>query len=325
MVVCPVLAVAAEPTCGGLRLAVETELDRRFPGLADSVRAAFSARDDMEGCPRVELAFSQQEIQLRVALADGRFAERSLARPEDVVPTLQALVIVPERTEPAEPTRARDELDSVSKPRQKPARRRAARPVRRAPTPDPSVADRGVLASGEDSQEPSALRIELSAAVGAHSGDNGRASLNFGLQSLLDIHRFLAGFQVRLDQYHDSGQDMGSAFEIAALTGRRFDFDVLALDVLLGPSLAFQASSNADVAVREGIAPPPMPPTPPEGDENATYAFLGVRSSFFHASTLRPFVAADASVRLDARDLSGVDVFPAWAVGVAVGATVGTL
>jgi hypothetical protein len=175
------------------------------------------------------------------------------------------------------------------------------------------------------SAEPSALRIELSAAVGAHSGENSRSSLNFGVQSLLDIHRFLAGFQVRLDQYQAMAEGMGGALELAALGGRRFELGVVALDVLLGPSLAFQTSSSTDVAAREGAEVTRLPPPPTNEGGGAVFAFLGLRGSFFPNSNLRPFMSGDAALRLDTRESPDSDVFPTWTVGVSVGATVGTL
>lgn len=321
----PSPALAAELGCVGLRLEVDEELERRFPDLADRVRAAFSARDDTDACPEVKLAFAQQEIQLRVALADGRAAERSLARPEDVVPTLQALVIVPERADVSVSERsAAVEAAPVAATRRPKARSRSS-PARRSRTREAVVTDRGVVPDPTDSTEPSALRIELSAAVGAHTGQNGRSSLNFGVQSLLDIHRFLAGFQVRIDQYQGMAEGMGSAFELAVLGGRRFELGLVALDVLVGPSLAVQTSSTTDVAVREGAEASRPPPPPPDEGDDSVFAFLGVRSSFFPNSNLRPFVAGDAELRLDARESPDADPFPTWAVGVSVGATVGTL
>jgi hypothetical protein len=320
--VCPAPVRAAELGCVGLRLEVEPELERRFPDLADRVRQAFAARDDTDACPEVKLAFARQEIQLRVALADGRAAERTLARAEDVIPTLQALVIVPERSDAGVPERSfPDEPAPAAAPRSNEARARSTRTARRTPAPDAAVADPGLMPAPGESAEPSTLRIELSAAVGAHSGENGRSSLNFGVQSLLDIHRFLAGFQVRLDQYQ-GGE--GGAFELAALGGRRFELGVVGLDVLIGPSLAFPTSSSTDVAVREGAEVARLPP-PPTDEGNAVFAFLGVRSSFFPNSNLRPFVAGDAALRLDERASPDADLFPTWAVGVAIGATVGTL
>jgi hypothetical protein len=324
-VVCAAPARAAELGCVGLRLEVEAEVERRFPDLADRVREAFSARDDMETCPEVKLAFARQEIQLRVALADGRAAERTLARAEDVVPTLQALVIVPERTDAAVPERSFPDAPApVATTRPTKARARSARTTRRTPARDAVVADRGVP-SPTVSAEPSALRIELSAAVGAHSGENSRSSLNFGVQSLLDIHRFLAGFQVRLDQYQAMAEGMGGALELAALGGRRFELGVVALDVLLGPSLAFQTSSSTDVAAREGAEVTRLPPPPTNEGGGAVFAFLGLRGSFFPNSNLRPFMSGDAALRLDTRESPDSDVFPTWTVGVSVGATVGTL
>ena len=326
LVLSPSLA-AAELECAGLRLAVDAELAERFPALADSVRAAFLARGDTDSCPQVELALREQDIEVRVALADGRSTVRSLARAEDVVPTLQALVIVPERGETTDTTRAASPaapkvvpVNAASKraeTKSAPKTRSRAR-AQRAGEPGDTVEDRGVLAVEPEPAAPSALRIELSAAVGAHSGEEGRSSLNFGLQSLLDIQRFLAGFQVRLDQYQ--GGESG-AFEIALLGGRRFDFGVVGLDLLLGPSLASLGDSSQDVRADTASRPPP----PVEEDANAAYAFLATRVSFFPHSTLRPFVSGDAALRLDERTTLDPAPFPTWSAGVSVGATVGTL
>lgn len=325
----PSHAASAEVACAGLRLEVEGALERRFPDLAESVRAAFSARDDTDACPQVRLTFADPAIQLEVALADGRSTVRSLARPEDVVPTLQALVIVPERPEAANsspPARA-GTSKQVASERSRPAHRQARRPASGAAASGTNpTSDRGLVAAPPDAFEPSDVRIELSTFLGAHSGEDGRSSLNFGVSALLDVHRFLGGLQLRVDQYQGMAQGQGNAFELAALLGRRFDLEIVGLDLLIGPSAAFQGSSgdSQDVSATE-MRSITVTNSATEADENAAYVCAAARGSLFPHSALRPFVAADAALRLDEHAAHVAPLFPEWALGVSIGVTVGTL
>lgn len=317
----PSQAGAAELSCAGLRLEVEPELGRRFPELADSVRAAFSARDDTDACPAVRLAFAESVIRVEVALADGRSTVRSLARPEDVIPTLQALVIVPEPSDAPSASKAAAAVEPAPKRARDTRRRSRARTAKRPTQRTDPLADRGLVPPAAEAFEPSAVRIELSTYLGAHAGHNGRSSLNFGVSTLLDIERFLAGLQLRIDQYQGTEEGRGDAFELAALVGRRFDTELVGVDLLLGPSAAFHSSSmTTDVAVperRDAVAT--------TSEENAVYACLAARGSLFPGSVLRPFVAADAALRLDESSAPVADTFPYWALGVTLGVTVGTL
>ena len=82
---CP--AVAIEP---------DDDFRSRFPELVERIRGELSARTDIDTCARVELRASDAVITVSVTLPDGRAASRSLLRPDDVVPTLQGLLLVPE-------------------------------------------------------------------------------------------------------------------------------------------------------------------------------------------------------------------------------------
>src|SRR5207244_6100225 len=60
------------------------------------IQSELAGRADGDGCARVERQFEgDQVITMSVTLPDGRAASRSVTRQDDVIPTLQALLLVP--------------------------------------------------------------------------------------------------------------------------------------------------------------------------------------------------------------------------------------
>ena len=88
-------AFAAGPPCSSMAVAVDAGVRARWPELPGQVRQAFETRTDVDTCARVELALNDGSIAIGVTLPDGRSASRQVLRREDVLSTLEALLLVP--------------------------------------------------------------------------------------------------------------------------------------------------------------------------------------------------------------------------------------
>jgi hypothetical protein len=324
-------AFAEEPSCAAMTLEVDASVSARWPGLVNRVREAFEARDDIDRCARVKLTPGEGSVTVDVMLPDGRSATRSVSRQEDVVPTLEALVLVPalvpqrsvqgQTPAPDPPASGSPEASSRSAPQPEasPPGTRDVRPRGGLPVPDrdPSAASPGY--------PPSRLRIELSVMTGARVGD-GQASVGLGAVSFLDLSGWLVGLQGRADRYRAlSGETPGaSVLEVAVLAGRRFRFRNTALDLVAGPAEVLQGTTTfASQPTATGGATV-------TGSSSSTVPrlLLGARVDFSALSTLHPFVGLDGEVGPtragDGGGLPEVPRLPVWTLGLALGATVGT-
>jgi len=213
--VCARPSSAEASACALLGIEVAPDLSARWPELASQLREAFRARDDIDQCARSKLRSHDASISIEVFLPDGRSATRTVARREDVVPTLESLLLVPQQTErepasslepsAAQPSPALAAAAPPSPPSGSPTRTRDA-PLRRSM----AVAER-------DAAEPSAmrhasrLRIELSVVTGGRVGD-GQAGVGLGAFSFLELSGWLIGFEGRVDRYRTlADADPGSA------------------------------------------------------------------------------------------------------------------
>ncbi|HYQ16844.1 MAG TPA: hypothetical protein VEQ58_13830, partial [Polyangiaceae bacterium] len=101
--VSPSAALAAERGCPALTIEADASFRERFPELLARLRAELAGRSDLDACARVELSVQDSAvIGVSVTLPDGRAASRNMTRQDDVLPTLQALLLVPEHA-PAAP------------------------------------------------------------------------------------------------------------------------------------------------------------------------------------------------------------------------------
>src|SRR5450432_78466 len=103
-------AFAAVPDCSALRIEAAPELSAHWPELLNQLRAALDARDDIDHCAGIRLLSRDGSVAVEVTLPDGRSAMRMVSGPEDIVPTLESLLLVPElmeqeQTSPLEPSR----------------------------------------------------------------------------------------------------------------------------------------------------------------------------------------------------------------------------
>jgi hypothetical protein len=300
-------------------LAVEADAPflSQSPGLVERIRAELGARPDLDPCARVALRREQEAlIAVAVTLPDGRSASRHVTREEDIVPTLQALLLVPARP-PAPALRP--------KPTPRPAH--AAQRRATAALPPPAL-DR---ADATDARGPREFGIELSAITGVRVGD-GQFGAGAGVLSLLELHGWLLGFEGRADGYRPlSGGDPETALELALLAGRRFDLGSVALDLTAGPGVAMNGISVASsevtrVEASDGVqTPPPMLPRAPDRSAGPMpRVLLGARVGFSPRSMFRTFAGVDAEFGPAPGADSRTGTLPRFAFGLAVGATVGT-
>src|SRR5258708_629173 len=88
-------AFGADPPCSSIAVAVDASTRARWPELPGQVRQAFQTRTDIDACARRQITLNAGSIVIGVILPDGRSALRQVSRREDVLPTLEALLLVP--------------------------------------------------------------------------------------------------------------------------------------------------------------------------------------------------------------------------------------
>jgi hypothetical protein len=322
--VCPRTALAAGRSCPGMSIEVDASFRARFSDLLERIQSELAARSDVDACARVALRLEgDRVITMSVTLPDGRTAARSVTRREDVIPTLQALLLVPVPSL-ATPTAAAAAAPAPVAPSAPAAPRRALRlNFRSRPDRDVPPATSGARHLG----------VELSLLTGARVGD-GQLGMGVGALSFLEVHGWLLGFEGRADSYRAIlGGDPETALELAALAGRRFDFGGLALDFTAGPAVAMKglAFSNTTTVARldmsmNAVVPPPPPQSDPSSGP-VPRLLLGARFGFTPRSVFRTFVGVDGEIgpaRVPDDAPAGSARLPTFSLGLALGATVGT-
>ena len=302
--------VLAGERCGSPAVEADADVGARWPDLGARVRGALHGRDDVDACARVTIGLASAGIVVVVVLPDGRQASRLVSRAEDVVPTLEALLLLPgSAAGAADAERAR-----AAKP--------PASPPAAAPSSAPVVS--ASPATGTNS-EPGRLRLEFSLVTGGRAGD-GQVGFNLGALTLFDAAGWLVGFEAAASAYQRvAGGPGGAALAGAIVGGRRVWFNDIALDLTVGPALAVRGIGNSVAVARmadgSGAAPPPV--------DDGPWARLlcGARVNFRARSILRTFAGLDGEVALGRQSTdvaAGEARLPAWTIGAVVGVTVGT-
>jgi len=311
------------PACPPVAVATDANVRRRWPDLPEQIQRVFELRDDVDACARIDITITGPSVVLKVTLPDGRTAARAVSRREDVLAALEALLLLPENgasaAPPASPTTT-TAAGTPAKPTrvESPARIEAIVTILPREAPPPS------------SERGSSLRIELGLGVEARAGD-GQMGVGLGVASFLDLAHWLLGFQARIDHYRliaggDNAMTAGTdsiALELDALFGRRFELGTTALDLVAGPALAMHG--NVSVTAPATGAKSAMSPAPDE--QGGPSLLASSRLTFRARSLLRTFIQLDGEL---GRRRSIPDpqpdqaALPAWTVGLAVGATVGT-
>jgi hypothetical protein len=199
---------AGEGRCSSLAVDADADLGARWPDLPERIRGALAGRRDVDLCARVALGLGPKGIVVAVVLPDGRSASRSVSRPEDVVPTLEALVLLP-RAEAGAPDVHKI---GAAKPAGDGARVIAASSAPIVSTRAPAANDAGF--------GPGRLRLEFSLLTGARAGD-GAAGVTFGALTLFDIAGWLLGFEASASGYQGAAPGPGASALAAAVVGGR--------------------------------------------------------------------------------------------------------
>jgi hypothetical protein len=305
---------AGEGRCASLAIDADAAVGERWPDLPGRIRGALAGRRDVDLCARVALGLGPNGIVVAVVLPDGRSASRLVSRPEDVVPTLEALVLLP-RVEAGAP-----DVRPVGPA--KPAGD-GARAIAASSAP---VVSASAPAANEAGPEPGRLRLEFSLLTGARAGD-GEAGVTFGALTLFDIAGWLLGFAASASGYQGTTPGPGaSALAAAVVGGRRFWWRGVALDVTAGPAVAVRGIGSTVVSrtadgTGGGAAPPPI------DDGPWPRLLTGARVIFRPRSLVRTFAGLDGELALARRPAdapSDAARLPAWTVGVVLGITVGT-
>ena len=305
-------ALAAERPCTAMRIEAEPNVRRLWPELEETVREALEDRSDVDACAHVTIGVvsdrRHDRITIGVVLPDGRTTSRSVDRHEDVIPTLEGLLLMPlDRAEDTAPAMTVETAAVV--------------PVEAvAPLPTRDV-QRDLPRNNHDAANR--VRIELSVMTGARFGDR-HGSVGAGLLSFLDVGGWLGGFSARADYFQAmDGSPPGADLSLTVLGGRRFRFDSVSIDLVGGPSLALQGTNTSvfeTPATGRRVVETTYPPVP--------RVVLGARLNFRARSALRAFVGVDGERALSQTEpatIGDVPQLPIWSLGFAVGATVGTL
>ena len=120
-------ALAATPACAAMVVEADDAVHTQFPELPEHVLGTFVTREGIDSCAKVALSLNPPVIVVEVTLADGRSASRSVAHREDVVPVLEALLVLPQDDAPV--SRCRTARYSQSAAESQSSRATAAAPV----------------------------------------------------------------------------------------------------------------------------------------------------------------------------------------------------
>lgn len=334
---CPFDALAAERDCPGMIVGADAAVRDHWPDLVPTIESRLSTRADIDRCVHVDLRLVGNVIMVSVTLPDGRAASRALTNSDDVIPTLQGLLLVPELVGESAPLPSPAAVGATPSSTPRRPAIAATSSSTRAPPHQNAFVDQTPPTQRDQLPTTAAARslgIELSLFTGARLGD-GQLGIGAGALSFVELDAWLIGFVGRADSYRPvTGGDRETALELAILAGRRFELGSMALDVSAGPGLAVKGSSSSqgeevhhesstNTDTPPDVPPPVLAPEPRSGP--VPRVLLGARLGFGPRSVLRGFVGIDGEVGAElARSDPSSARLPAYSAGLSVGATVGT-
>ena len=314
---CPLPSRASDAACPPVPVETDRLVNARWPSLPGRVGAALEGRRDIDNCARITIrldtrAIAAPAIVLEVVLRDGRSTSRSVSRAEDVIPILEALLLLP--------------AVDTSLPGAGPVSA-AVQPARAATLGSargPATVEFAAVEPAAPTMQPGRLGIEFSIAAGARIGD-GQAGVGVAARTSFDLGGWLLGFEGAADHYQ--GIESGSSaavLKLAVLAGRRFRLGSMALDLTAGPAVAMNGFGNK-VAVQAGTGASVGLP-PPESDGLQKRLACGARLTF-RGGSVRTFAGVEGELALEKSPTAPMAVeprLPGWTAGLIVGATVGT-
>jgi hypothetical protein len=272
-------------------------LSPAWESAASQLKNDLKSLGELDRCAVVTLLPAGAEMIVQVVLADGRSAVRHVRRAEDLVSTIEALLLLP-------PAAA---YDSPPAP-----------PPAMAPEPTPETSTIGSR-SAPTQHTPAAAQVELG------FGGNARTSgtpLFWGAGAMFVAQLALDGWLIGTEGHWDvfdapvtlvtpGGFNMQTV-GIGAAAGRRIENGALRFDILVGPELLVE-NEEAD-GTGDGVG----------GTSNDVRLHLTTRLLGARAKSPRWFGAFDAdasparfrrSLRMD----SSLPQSPAWSAGLGVG------
>ena len=294
------------------------------PALARAIDAALAARVDVDRCARVTITERGKGFDVAVVLEDGRHASRFVGRGEDVLPTVEALVLLPRAT-PTPPAASAPIVAAADRPGEVP---REA-PTAAAPRSDPDRPVAPVAPTAPVDPEldrareaaPPGTRGEVGLLSTLRVGDQ-HAAVGLGVLGFLNLGGWLVGASARAERIESAGAE-GTLFSVAALGGSRLHEGSVALDAYGGPALAILGGQT------ERIATPATGQALRQTDTSVMpRLLLGLRLGFRARSAFRPFVGIEGDLGLrglDQDESPAVQILrtPPWSAGLALGAAVG--
>lgn len=308
-------ALAAEQPCTGVTVTAHPSVVTRWPTLSERVRSAVVERSDIDHCASAHLSTGGETITLEVILDDGRSTIRRLSAAEDVVPALEALLLVPPR-EAVTTTRA---VETKRHPRD--AETKRGRRSSPAGPPTMSERDTPVPAEREQLVEPEAgVGFLFSIGGGARAGDR-QTSGHLGAMALLQVSGWLVGVDGRAVTYEVPLSDgiPQSATELTAVAGYRFGAGTLSLDLMAGPTLVVQQDMEVSVG-------PTVKREPTTISRVVPRLFFGSRLTLGARSVLGGFVGIEGAAGPSGESgtsAAHAPALPQWMLGFVIGATLG--
>ncbi len=300
-------ALADAQGCPPLAVDADEQVLALWPELPERLRDALAAREGLDTCVQVELRHTNSSITVQVTLRDGRSASRDVPEQDDVVPALEALLLLPASERAAQQSLAAPTTAPAAAPGRKPVRERLL------PVTGEAIDRDRAPSSGRG------LGLELSLLTSARIGD-GQTAWGLAALSFIDVSGWLAGFEGRASGYTNMQRAQTyPSLQLALLGGHRLRFSSTSLDFLAGPAVALLGENTTE----EG------PAAEPQTNTGIVPRFvLGSHLQLGTRSVLRTFVGIEGEFGPAGPSGDGLTApppLPAWMVGVALGATVGTI
>ena len=301
-------ARAGAGACDGSRMDVSPEVDRHW---RDAIDAACSALHGAAVDSTAHVRFSARgaDLLVEVALADGRAASRRLSSTDALLPTLEALVVLP-----AAPA-ASNAPPSSAPPSAPPDEAAEFRPRITSVVPDNHSS--GIEPSPPPVTTVPGLGIDLGGGFGGRIAAHGYLSAAPGAFAELRLGSWLFGTQLRWDVIGGKSAPLVDVFEMETVlvgitVARRVRVGFGSVDVGLSPRLAVETQTFE---------------TGTDGEQSfaATDIRLGAFTRVsFGTSAFRPMLEVDGDLspsrlrrvaQLDPR----LPALPSWSAGLSAG------
>lgn len=292
--------VTAQTACKDERVQVEGALSDQWLDAVIRLCDALAKMNDVDPSARLHIAQSDADLVVGAVVADGRVAVRRVQAPEELLPTVEALVVLPAQsaetaTAPAVPAAP----PASPPPLVAPAPERIAAPAPSAPAAQRLRIEVGAEAVGRIARAPTYLSAGFELYAGLRTGA-WLLALSVRFDPVVELVHPVHGFEV------DTG---GAGFVIA----RRVIEGPIALDAGLDTWLL---AERQDYLIEGGHE---------ASDTDVDVRLGGLGRVLFGAPKLRWALSLQAEVsplrlRRDLQVAEGLPKLPSWAIGLGFGA-----